>query len=170
MCNLSQASEIILVAGGIGITPILSLLRQLFHIYTIRSSSGGSTSHNLPPLPPITVVWSVRQIFLLSVFSEQLLEVLRSHLSLSLITIKVHFTSSAIVPTADFPLELKSVISSGARPDIIGMFSKVKERSLGRDLKPSAVHVIACGPEPLTLSVQNCWCVTSPILSLFSAP
>ena len=167
MCNLSQASDIILVAGGIGITPILSLLRQLCHIYTIRSSSGSSTTHSLPPLPPVTVVWSLRQSFLLSVFREPLLEVLRSHFSLSLITIKIYFTPSKIVPPLEIPLEIQSVINAGARPDIVGLFSRAKERSLHRDVKPSAVHVIACGPEPLTLCVQNCWYVPFPAFIFF---
>jgi hypothetical protein len=167
MCNLSHASEIILVAGGIGITPILSLMRQLCHIYTIRSSSGRSTSHNLPQLPPITVVWSLRQSFLLSVFREQLLEVLRSHLSL--ITIKIYFTSSKIVLPPEVPLEIKSVINFGSRPDVVGIFSTVKERSLHRDIKPSSVHAIACGPVPLTLTVQNCWCVPTLLTLSFSS-
>ena len=162
MCNLSQASDIILVAGGIGITPILSLLRQLCHIYTIRSSSGSSTTHSLPPLPPVTVVWSLRQSFLLSVFCEQLSEVLRSHFSLSLITIKVYFTAK-YVDLPEISPEMKSVIQSGARPDLNGIFSTVKDRSLRRDIKPSAVHAIACGPEPLTLSVQKHWYVSTTL-------
>jgi hypothetical protein len=156
MCNLSRASEIILVAGGIGITPILSLLRQICHIYAIHSSGISSALHQQSQLPPITVIWSVRQGFLVSLFCEQFMEVLRSHFSLSLITIKIYYTADKALPAEILP-ELKAVISSGARPDISGIFATVKNRSSHRDAQPCSVHAIACGPEALTSSVQINW-------------
>jgi hypothetical protein len=159
MCDLTHASEIILVAGGIGITPIMSVLRQLCHIFSIRSSSGSLSSQNLPSLPPVTLIWSVRQGFLLSLFCEHLVGVLRSHFSLSLITIKVYYTASNPVLPPDLPLELKSTVACGARPDISGAFAAAKERSLRKHVDPAAVHAIACGPESLTSSVQHIWCV-----------
>jgi hypothetical protein len=153
---LSRASEIILVAGGIGITPILSMLRQICHIYAIHSSSVSSALHQQSQLPPITVIWSVRQGFLVSLFCEQFMEVLRSHFSLSLITIKIYYTSDKALPAEILP-EVKAVISSGARPDISGIFATVKNRSSHRDAQPFAVHAIACGPEALASSVQINW-------------
>ncbi len=159
MCNLSRASEIILVAGGIGITPILSLLRQMRHIYAVHSSSSRSALNQQCQLPPITVIWVVRQGFLVSLFCEQLMEVFRSHFSLSLITIKIYHTANIALP-AEVPPEVKSVTSSGIRPDISGIFAAAKNRSSHRDSQPSAVHAIACGPEALTSSVQLNWCVS----------
>lgn len=165
VCDLSHASEIILVAGGIGITPIMSLLRQLCHIFASRSSSGSLASQSSPSLPHITLIWSVRQGFLLSLFCEQLSGVLRSHFSLSLITIKVYYTASNPVLPPDFPLALKSIVAPGSRPDLSGAFAAAKERSLRRDVDPAAVHAIACGPESLTSSVQNFWCPPLPPLT-----
>jgi hypothetical protein len=158
MCNLSQASEIILVAGGIGITPILSLLRQMCHIYAIRSSTKNST-HSLHQLPPITLVWAVRQGFLLSLFCDQLTEVLQRNFPLSPITIKIYYTAAKVDLPPEVSLKLNSVISSVGRPDFCGIFSEVKKRSSLKDVEPSAVHAIACGPEPLISSVQSFWCV-----------
>ncbi len=158
MCNLTQASEIILVAGGIGITPILSLLRQLCHIYAIRSSTETST-HIQHQQPPITLVWTVRQGFLLSLFCDQLTEVLHRHFPQSPITIKIYYTASKVDLPPEVSLKLNSVISRVGRPDLCGIFSEVKKRSMLSDVESSSVHAIACGPENLISSVQSIWCV-----------
>ena len=159
ICNLSQASEIILVAGGIGITPILSLLRQLCHIYASRSSTESSALHNSTKFPPITLIWSVRKGFLVSLFCDQLTEVLHKQFPLSPISIKVYYTA----PKGDLPpevsLKLNSVITLGCRPDICDIFTAVKKRSsLSRNVDLSTVHAIACGPEALISCVQSSWC------------
>ncbi len=155
---MSQASDIVLVAGGIGITPMMSLLRQLCHIYAIRSSSDSASSRNLPQLPPIALVWTVRQGFLLALFCDQLTEVLQKHFPLSPITIKIYYTASKSDLSPEVSLKLNSVISFGGRPDLEHIFSEFKKRSLLRNSEPCAVHAIACGPETLISGVQNHWC------------
>jgi hypothetical protein len=113
-------------------------------------------------LPRIIFVWTVRQGFLLSLFCDHLMEIIRSHFSLDLISIKIYYTAVNPICPPGVPLEIQSVITCGARPDLSNVFFAAKQRCLSSDVEPSAVHTIVCGPEPLISSVQSFWCATPP--------
>jgi len=134
---LENYRHLLFVAGGIGITPIISLMRDYVH----RSTAGDKSRH-------VTLIWALRDA---QVFRsiQPLLEDLAS--VSSQITIHVHLSHiDRENPIANVDTKLNI---SNERPDIRAVIQTFKTNA-SRDMAKKAA-VISCGPAELLSNVRK---------------
>jgi len=134
--NYRRYSQLLLVAGGIGITPILGLLRQIY----CRKSPLSSRVVN------VTVVWTVPTQREAAWFSSELDIILgNAATSTQKLDLRIHITRNENEPKDAAPC-----IFYG-RPDMETIFGTISERKT-----PCLVFV--CGPKKM---VNSTWDITN---------
>jgi predicted ferric reductase len=138
--NLRRYSSVVLLAGGVGITPVLSFLRE---VYQYGRSASGNTE---PVLKDIYLVWVMRSASEYAWFSECMEEILArgggEGGAYPALHAHLHVTQDQSGLASDR-------LQSG-RPDLSSIFDGVQQKAndYGR------VAVVTCGPNSL---VQETW-------------
>lgn len=141
-----EAKHLLLIAGGIGITPLHSILME---IYT-RSRNGKSSGC----IESVTLVWAVREASLLHIFND-LMSICRDTFVDVKFQFSFHITGAAqyasIGPSHEPGQdELSDVVMSYAkagRPDLM---------ALGNQFPPGrSTMVMVCGPEAMITNASD---------------
>lgn len=120
-----SASSLVLISGGIGVTPCISLLRGL-----MKDPAG--------KLEKVKFIWIARDVEMVELFED----VLESALDLPMFEVLFYHTKSGIDVEA---LQGRSYIRSGRPGDLKQVI----------DTGNHASHVLACGPVPLVNSARE---------------
>ncbi|KAM4054460.1 ferric reductase NAD binding domain-containing protein [Hirsutella rhossiliensis] len=155
----------VLVAGGIGITPAISIVSHLVKKAVPSNGGNGLPAPGAPAVPHIHLLWVVKETCHIEWFEDELrqLHALSSqdHV-LATLDIAIYTTASAS-STLDPPQrpgepdeirEAKPVLDpwtvNTGRPDVMAWFDQVKQARAGMD---AAVNV--CGPRTLVNEVRK---------------
>lgn len=160
--RMEDYNEVWLVAGGIGITPMIS---TALHLENVMET-------NYPSLKKVHLVWSVRSSEELSWFDEELARLAKAqanykiqlHLYVTRYSKMKRNDSMNVAYNAESGIEMTGVVSAGSNPMVSGRgvqheferdkrpnYASLFEKSVG-----SRVAVMACGPPPLVASVESC--------------
>jgi len=144
--NFSRFRGVVLVAGGVGVTPSMALIRHVFHI--------NRESNEVDPyLQDVYFVWSCRNEKEFGWYRDMLEEAMaRSALENSKYP-RLHGYVHITKPEGG--IELPGYIKSG-RPNLHEIFDRVE--SVGNSEQGMRVAVVACGPEVM---VSEAWDETS---------
>ncbi|EDQ89066.1 uncharacterized protein MONBRDRAFT_37160 [Monosiga brevicollis MX1] len=133
-----QCSNLLLVAGGIGITPIYAILSELSELY--------NSGEGLGKIRKVTLVWCMRQPALRQTFAQMIMMAARQS---EVFDIKLYFTRGDVgsfgratdeVEGSEKKQFLDSCVRKG-RPDLDSIASKLPS---GRD-----TMLMVCGPQPM---------------------
>jgi len=156
--SLLGRNSIVLIAGGIGITPVISIFRDLHNnvsMYSRRTSVLNSVQTNdLPPVGRydfprlVMLVWVARDTEMVKAFKDQL------DLILSTTTPKTKFIVHIFItraPLSDEKMEeyVNFNLQTG-RPDLHNELMHLRNSS-----KKVSQLVFVCGPKPLVKSAQE---------------
>jgi len=136
-CNYRRYPVLMLFGGGVGITPIMGLLKDMFNVGDIPANK---------PAPPhcveaVYMMWTMPDEVVFKWFEKQLLECLENsgHNDLPTLHLYIHVTKGNVT---------HHLLRAG-RPDVSAVFDDVAQA------KPNkAVTVFACGPAAM---VNSAW-------------
>lgn len=156
--NYKKYPVLILTCGGIGITPLLSLIRT---VYRIDVPEEEQIKHPLSSvIKHIHFLWVVKDLKSYQWFSDELEEI-RKKATLSqfpkfyhstFITRSAHAKSSTANPPVGKPKNPFFSLHTGSRPNLSEYFSHIRSQTSAR------VGVVTCGPSGL---VKSTWDETS---------
>jgi predicted ferric reductase len=148
--TFSRYRSIVLISGGVGVTPCISLIRHLFHINRV-------TFEVDPFVQDVFMVWSCKNELEYSWYKEIVEEAIaKSALKRNRyprLHLYIHMTKS--FPSANE--ELLPFIKQG-RPNLKDVFDRVDQVNSERGYSNPRSAVIACGPEAM---VSEAWDETS---------
>jgi NAD(P)H-flavin reductase len=141
--NFSRFRSILLVAGGVGVTPSMALIRHVYHI--------NRDSNEVDPyLQDVFFVWSCKNEKEFGWYRDILEEAMaRSAVENSRFP-KLHAYVHITRPESDASSlkDLPSYIKSG-RPDLHQVFDRIVEVGVQRKYASLRTAVVACGPEAM---------------------
>eukprot|EP00475_Leptophrys_vorax_P003831 TRINITY_DN1223_c0_g1_i1.p1 TRINITY_DN1223_c0_g1~~TRINITY_DN1223_c0_g1_i1.p1 ORF type:complete len:1142 (+),score=352.10 TRINITY_DN1223_c0_g1_i1:95-3520(+) len=144
--NFARFRGVVLVAGGVGVTPSMALIRHVFHI-------NRETNEVDPYLQDVYFIWSCRNEKEFGWYRDMLEEAMaRSALENSKYP-RLHGYVHITKPEGG--IELPGYIKSG-RPNVHEIFDRIEQN--GASQEGMRVAVVACGPEVM---VSEAWDETS---------
>jgi len=140
---LHNYQEIVLVAGGVGVTPLFSLYHHLFHLRQIalHEASESPLSEN-KHTQIVHLHWVVQHMETLTMLSEQLNSILRDTHD-NAFRLSLYCTKSEQFEGVQALLGGCASNFYRGRPNLDVIFTQLRATLGGR------VAVLACGPEPL---------------------
>eukprot|EP00808_Paulinella_micropora_P005213 g20428.t1 len=145
--NHHRYDSLLLVAGGIGITPIMGVLKDIY----------GNVEDNTRPmhasnLQSVTLVWAVKSLAALSWFEPELRhfqKITSEDPSLPSISLRLFITQAEGASRTETLNEL--ALQMASRPQLAAIFIDVASNA-----KDRPVFVFACGPEGLVHKAWDC--------------
>jgi hypothetical protein len=139
--DICGAAVVILISGGIGVTPFTSLLQEQL----ARTRKNAPAAPGSSRLPHLYFVWSVRSLPLVQLYQPLLEEALSADATpsspfLCKVDVRVHMTTTQ----HDAP----SFVLHG-RPDAPAIFQAVAGRVAAGEFSAGEVLVLSCGPQEL---------------------
>lgn len=157
----TRYSHIVMFCGGIGITPMRSLINQLHHEFQHRGNIDGK----LPHLKSVRLIWSVKDFDVVDAFFQPASEqVSHSYIpDFVLAESNESFRAEIFVtrPTEERDVEaqqrqqLATIMKLKQRPDIVEILRETGELAAAEQDENHRVAVLVCGPEPMVKSVIN---------------
>jgi NAD(P)H-flavin reductase len=147
---ISDKRCLLLIAGGIGVTPLHSIFAEL-HLRALHSKD------DVHPLESVTLVWSARSDDLFALFAPTLLSVMR-HNPGDIFHFQLHNSqparsTSLELRVGNIPFDVirraKSAIQR-CRPNLDLLFEQASQH-----YAPSDVAVMVCGPAELTYNASQ---------------
>lgn len=139
---LAKYSTLVLVGGGIGVTPLLPILAE---------AAKPSATKSLPLLKRLVFVWSIRDVSYLEVAAAELqLAAQAAQELLSGTVIQLHLHLTVGVPPADLP---GSYAVKRGRPDMAAIMRAAKQADV--DTGGQGAMGFVCGPTALVRSVHD---------------
>jgi predicted ferric reductase len=143
--NFARYNTVVLIAGGVGVTPSMALIRHIYHINRI-------TAEVDPHLQDVFLVWSCKNAFEFKWYKKTLEEAMKraaqNKETLPKLHTFVHLTQHQ--GNWDFPVFVKP-----DRPDLVKIFDQVEQIvSLKCGKNEFRAAVVACGPEAM---VSSAW-------------
>ncbi|KAM7214813.1 superoxide-generating NADPH oxidase heavy chain subunit A [Rhypophila decipiens] len=158
---------VVLVAGGIGITPAISIASHIVNIH-VEAAKGSSSKHH----QHIHLLWTVKDARHVAWFEDELTSLASQSAGLLLLTIDIdiYVTGGALQeeneldggPGEIYKYQGPGTVYKGRRPNITEWFRSIKESRPGLD---AAVNL--CGPRALTRAARNAAARTSSRDGLF---
>jgi len=142
--NFVHSSTVILIGGGIGITPVLSIFKDLYHVHQLAS---GSEAFKGPQ--SIYLIWVVRNESSLSMFHELFHEITTDANTNSKFKIVLYVTRLSTGKDEERTDNLFRPVPKFERPNITKELYNITHKT-GRD-----VTVMVCGPTPLVDAARN---------------
>jgi len=133
--NYRRYEHILLVAGGVGITPVIGFLKTIYFNPKLVQSR----------IRNVTTIWAIRAEAEASLFSEEfesMHRIAKINGEMPLLDLRIHLTTA----TEEQPVPLG--IYPG-RPDMTTVFDDMAD-----EMQENACFVFVCGPKPL---VNSCW-------------
>lgn len=173
--NLDNCSTLILIGGGVGITPLISIFMDMYNrsrIITTAKTSGSMEQHAEPAiyrensplvgtknLKRVVLLWTVKDEVQLAPFAEQLWGVRQNNL-FDAFDIFIHvsnnskgsYPSTATALYPDLKPAIVNFISSTAHPGRPNLPVFFQSLNCARDRSTS---VFACGPEALVQDASD---------------
>jgi len=146
---LHNYQEVVLVAGGVGVTPLFSLYRHLFHLRQIalHEASESPLAEN-KQTQIVHLHWVVQKIETLTILTEQLNNILRETHD-NAFKLSLYCTRSENLEGVQGSLGSCASNFFRGRPNFDVMFTQLRATLGGR------IAVLACGPEPLLDTVSE---------------
>jgi predicted ferric reductase len=149
--ELSNHTDLLLIAGGIGVTPLMSIIREIAWI------KKHGPVHKLYNLQRVHLVWVARECGLFALFSGMLDELL-NHASPTISNAEDRqpsfYVKLFLTGTADpDAIHCNSAVGRSlteCRPNFGAVLEEVSNGCVSRD-----ILVKACGPDPMILSVAE---------------
>eukprot|EP00029_Vermamoeba_vermiformis_P009262 TRINITY_DN4563_c0_g1_i1.p1 TRINITY_DN4563_c0_g1~~TRINITY_DN4563_c0_g1_i1.p1 ORF type:complete len:1106 (-),score=187.38 TRINITY_DN4563_c0_g1_i1:118-3435(-) len=144
----------VLIAGGIGITPLVSLYRQLYHLIRARDPT-------VLHVKKIYLVWTVKYLAILQPFIQKLNEIMSDeHVNTVFAKVSLYVTNTRIEEQQNLDLlnpNDNTVQVDFARVNLNWEFAKIAEEHHA-DVLQNQVVAIVCGPKSLRRDVsKNCF-------------
>jgi predicted ferric reductase len=143
--DFARYKSIVLVSGGVGVTPSMTLIRHVFHL-------NRETKEVDPYLRDVFFIWSCKNEKEFQWFKEMLEEAMVRSASKNSVYPRLHAYVHIISADTDLS-NLPSYIHSG-RPDVSQIFSRVAQVGIERKYEDHRIAVVACGPSAL---VNQAW-------------
>eukprot|EP00475_Leptophrys_vorax_P011954 TRINITY_DN18417_c0_g3_i1.p1 TRINITY_DN18417_c0_g3~~TRINITY_DN18417_c0_g3_i1.p1 ORF type:complete len:799 (-),score=179.20 TRINITY_DN18417_c0_g3_i1:62-2125(-) len=146
--SFNRYKAVVMVVGGVGVTPAMSLIRHVYHIHRISQEK---ETH----LTDVFFVWTCKNETEFSWYRELLEEAMKRSLSVGnfpMLHSYVHLTQPENEEEA---AALPEYVKRG-RPDLGAVFTRVD--SVVPSERPFRVAVVACGPSAM---VNSTWDLTS---------
>jgi len=143
----SHYDAVVLVAGGIGITPLHAFYRYLYHQKYLRNSGSGSPADQNPKA--VYLYWMVRDGETLHILSDSFNNIL-AHNPDNSFRLRLYGTRTPISQGLKESLGPCAVHYRYGRPDFDGTFAQIRASHAGEQ-----VAVMVCGPHTLIDSVSQ---------------
>ena len=154
-----DVDTLVLIGGGVGITPLISILNDLYQKSQNNFTSNIDDSSYLigSPLNKLTrvvLLWTVRSELLVAAFAEKLLAIKQHNLS-DIFEIHIHISSTIMFANS-------SLFSDTKKSDVDSLLASVKVNrpNIPKFFESLNTHgpstmVFACGPEPMVNEVAD---------------
>ncbi|KAK4214361.1 superoxide-generating NADPH oxidase heavy chain subunit A [Rhypophila decipiens] len=163
----SQFPVVVLVAGGIGITPAMSIASHIVNVHAEAEKSSSSKYHQ-----HIHLLWTIKDARHLAWFEDELTSLASQSKGLLLLTIDIdiYITGGGLQeeneleggPGGIYKYQGPGPVHKGRRPNLTEWFKSIKETRPGLD---AAVNL--CGPRALTRAGRHAAARTSSRDGLF---
>lgn len=138
--DFTSHENIVLVGGGIGITPLISIVKDLYQMHRQNDASHRHIKH-------IYLMWVVRDLAILEMFRDVFDEICNDHLSKEKFHIVLRVSQRSFSKANDgIPFNPVPILG---RPNFQHDFAAIAKGTTG------GVQVMVCGPGPMVDEVQS---------------